>query len=224
MVPVKRTEPGSPVIFATRSDGTTIDQDAQGGNPFATALIEATAHDHRTLGAFAKYLRAQTQSGSGGHQTPEWQGLPMRHRWTVSGFSSTRAESRMALVLIVSIYPAVHSSLAGAQRDERRIAACLAGHGYSVEQGVAGDRASLAGALRGFAVRSREYDSAIVYSTGHGVESAGETYLLPSSYPFDRGYAAALLRRHAIPVSQLRRSCSARAFNLTFFAGCRSRV
>lgn len=29
-----------PVIYATASGGTTFDQDAYGGNPFATALIE----------------------------------------------------------------------------------------------------------------------------------------------------------------------------------------
>jgi hypothetical protein len=62
------------------------------------------------------------------------------------------------------------------------------------------------------------------YATAHGVEAASSTYLLPSDYPFDRGYAPDTLRRHAIPVRRLTTALRGSRTNLVFFAGCRSRV
>jgi hypothetical protein len=40
---------GPALVFATRSGGTTIDQDSFGGNPFATALIQLASSDGISL-------------------------------------------------------------------------------------------------------------------------------------------------------------------------------
>lgn len=69
------------VIFATYAGGETLDRDAKGGNPFATALIELAAGEPLGLGTFAEALRARTQANSAGLQVPEWVGLPVDEPW-----------------------------------------------------------------------------------------------------------------------------------------------
>jgi hypothetical protein len=215
----------TPVIFATQPDGTTIDRDSQGGNPFATALIELSNRTHRNLGDFAGQLRTLTEFISGGNQSPTWENLPAQSHWNMFSPVCDRNERRVALVLIVSEYPALEQpSLFGAAWDERRISALLGQNGFSVEQGVIGGKASLVAALRMFSTKAKLRDCAIIYATGHGVEVAGETFLLPSDYPFAEGYSKLLLRKHALSVSRIRKACSAKGFNMAFFAGCRSRV
>ncbi|MGL6113081.1 MAG: hypothetical protein ACRC2B_23560, partial [Rubrivivax sp.] len=93
-----------------------------------------------------------------------------------------------------------------------------------VRQGVAPDRASLLRALRAFGAETKGCDSALIYSTGHGVECDGKVYLLPGDYPFEQGYARALLDRRAVTVEHIAQACKATGFNLMFFAGCRLRV
>jgi hypothetical protein len=211
------------VIFATRDGGETLDRDAKGGNPFATALIELADGDFASLGEFAEALRTRTEACSAGRQSPEWVGLPADRHWSLRAAVNVPADRRAALVLIVSDYPEAGGwPLFGAAWDERRIAACLACHGFSVTSGIAPERAALLGALQAFAARSRDCESAVIYATGHGVACAGETYLLPADYPFADGYANALLETRAVPVAKMRESCGAGAINLVLFAGCRT--
>lgn len=215
----------NPIIYATRSGGSTIDQDAQGGNPFATALIELSANADDNLAGFAKRLRALTRERSAHHQDPTWSDLPARRRWSLALPVAAATERRSALVLIVSDYRGLESPrLLGAAHDERRVSAMLARCGFSVRQGIAPDRASLLRALREFSAATTACDSALIYATGHGVEHDGMVYLLPGDYPFARGYGRALLDRSAVPVQRIARSCRATGFNLAFFAGCRMRV
>ena len=58
---LRETRPA--IVFATRSGGTTIDQDACGGNPFATALIELAGADPISLQKIPGRLRALTDAG-----------------------------------------------------------------------------------------------------------------------------------------------------------------
>ncbi len=214
----------TPIIYAARSGGTTIDQDARGGNPFATALIELSAVADGSLAGFARQLRALTRERSAHHQDPTWTALPARRKWSLA-MPEANTECRSALVLIVSSYRALASPrLLGAAHDERRISAMLAQNGYSVRQGIAPDRASLLRALREFRAETKGGDSALIYSTGHGVECDGKVYLLPGDYPFEQGYARAVLDRCAVTVERIAQACSATGFNLMFFAGCRLRV
>lgn len=218
-------ETGAGVIFATRSGCSTLDRDAKGGNPFATALIELSGTDYADLGAFAEALQVLTERYSAGKQSPEWAGLPLTKRWNLHCGPSDAAQRRAALVLIVSDYSqAGRPPLLGAARDELRISECLTKNGFAVTDGVRPDHASLLNALRAFEERSRGCDSALIYATGHGVEFAGETYLLPGSYPFEGGYSEPVLRDHAVSLTRIRQACDAAATNVVFFAGCRTRA
>ena len=211
------------VIYATLPGGTTLDQDACGGNPFATALIELSQREDLKLTKLLPALRKSTIERSAGHQVPAWERLSSNRTWAFPMTAGTRAEKRIALVLIVSEYLSLaNPRLLGAAADERRIASMLAGHGFSVVQAVPPDRQALHGALRSFAARSKGFDVAVVYSTGHGVAHEGSTYLLPGDYPFLRGYGATLLAQHAVQVDRIAAACKARKVNLTFFAGCRT--
>jgi hypothetical protein len=213
------------IIFATKSGGTTIDQDALGGNPFATALIQLASEERVSLQKFPKRLRALTFQGSHRHQVPQWFGWPERLSWSFPCQPGSRQERRAALVLVVSDYPRFGAApLAGAATDERRIAAMLATHGFSVTQGVASTRAAILQALAGFARLAQQQDVAVIYSTGHGVEAEGQVYLLPGDYPFRKGYSQQHLQGNAVSISRVAKACGASKLNLVFFAGCRTLV
>ena len=217
--------PHSSIIYATRPGGTTLDQDAFGGNAFATALIELSQQQDLELGGLVPALRQLTLEMSANHQAPTWDRLPSRRGWKFSLAVGKRQERRIALVLVVSKYfNLVPPLLTGAANDERRIAAMLASHGFSVLQGVAPDKHSLLNALRSFAIRSKGFEVALIYSTGHGVELQGHVHLLPGNYPFHQGYSATSLRRNAVQVTRIASACKASKLNLTFFAGCRTKI
>jgi Caspase domain len=225
IIPVAMTAPKTSTIYATKSGGTTLDQDDCGGNPFATALIELSQRQGLNLRQLLPALRQSTLKKSANLQEPTWDHLPPDKTWTFPMDAGTRSERRIALVLIVSDYLSrAGGRLLGAANDERRIAAMLAGHGFSVIQGIAPNRQSLLDALRSFAMRSKSFDVAVLYSTGHGVELEGRAYLLPGDYPLQSGCDATLLTHHALPVDRITAACRARKVNLTFFAGCRSEV
>jgi hypothetical protein len=211
------------MVFATRSGGTTIDRDAAGGNPFATALIQLVGEPGIPLDRFPVRLRALTVRGSRRHQVPEWTRWPAGRRWSLRMAPGAHQERRCALVLVVSDYTAAGlARLEGAATDERRIAAMFAANGFSVIQGVAPGRAALTQAIAAFGRTAARHDAAVIYCTGHGVESEGRVYLLPGDYPVERGFSPARLRASAVPVPRIAAACRAPAINLVFFAGCRT--
>ena len=212
-----------PVCYATQSGGTTIDRDSQGGNPFATALIELSSASDVKITDFSRRLRELTAKLSHGHQHPEWVGDEPNVDWRLPNPVMGPRNRRVALVLIVSDYGALGStSLDGAAWDELRVSSMLARNGFSVTQGVGSSRKQLLAALKMFGEVSRQSDMAIVYSTGHGREAKGNVYLVPGDYPIANGFAEEELIRSAIDVARLSEVCSARIMNLVFFAGCRT--
>lgn len=218
---IRRRAPA--IVFATRSGGTTIDQDAFGGNPFATALIQLTGAEPIPFQQFPRRLRTLTVHASQRHQVPQWTRWPEQLRWSFRLRPGSRQERRCALVLIVSEYAGAGlARLIGAANDERRIAAMFAANGFSVVQGVAPPRAALLGALANFSRLALKHDVAVVYCTGHGVEWNGSVYLLPGDYPLNHGYSAARLRARAVSVEGIATACRASKLNLVFFAGCRT--
>ena len=211
------------IVFATRSGGTTIDQDAFGGNPFATALIQLTGAEPIPLRQFPRRLRALTVRASQRHQVPQWTRWPERLSWSFRLRPGSRQERRCALVLIVSDYAGAGlAPLVGAANDERRISAMFGAHGFSVMQGVAPGRAALLGALADFSRLAVKHDVAVVYCTGHGMEWNGGVYLLPGDYPLAHGCSPAKLRARAVTVDRIATACRASRLNLVFFAGCRT--
>ena len=174
---------------------------------------------------FPQELRALTVAASQRHQVPEWVKWPERLTWSFRLPPGSRDERRCALVLIVSEYAGAGlAPLAGASHDERRIAAMLGENGFSVVQGVGSSRASLVAALAGFSRLAAKHDAAVIYCTGHGVESSGKVYLLPGNFPLKRSCSAARLQARALPVDRIAASCRASKVNLVFFAGCRTLV
>ena len=210
-------------LFATGSGGTTIDRDAFGGNPFATALIQLAADERTSLQRLPGRLRALTVRASGGRQVPEWRVWPARRSWSFGLQPGSREERRCALVLVVSDYTGAGlRSLPGAARDERRIAAMLGANGFSVVQGIAPTRSAILHTLTRFGRHARAHDVAVVYSTGHGVECNGIVHLLPGDYPLAEGLSPARLRTRAVSVDRIARACRAGKLNLVLFAGCRT--
>lgn len=211
------------IVFATRSGGTTIDQDAFGGNPFATALIQLTEADPIPLRQFPRRLRAMTVDASQGQQVPQWTNWPAGIGWTFRLRPGSRQERRCALVLIVSEYAGAGlAPLVGAAHDERRISAMLGANGFSVVQGVAPSRVALLQALANFSIVARKHDVAVIYCTGHGMEVKRDVYLLPGDYPVRDGCSVSRLRARAVSVERIATACRASKLNLVFFAGCRT--
>ena len=141
---------------------------------------------------------------------PEWARWPERLTWSFRLPPGSREERRCALLLIVSEYAGAGlAPLAGAACDERRIAAMLGENGFSVVQGVGPSRPALLSALASFTRLASKHDSAVIYCTGHGVESAarstcsrGTTRSRVAALP--RGYGPGPsrsigLRRRAVP-------------------------
>jgi hypothetical protein len=225
----ERRSPGSAatlVFYATRSGGTTFDTGEGGGNPFASALIEAASHETLPLRDLAASLGILTTAKSQGHQVVEWCGDTHLPDWRFLEDHSLIREKRSALVLTVSDYSGsgLDIPLSGAAHDERRIAAMLAQYGFSVEQGIGPRRNELIRALVSFRRRSLGSDIGIIYLTGHGVECDGRVYLLPGDYPRLEGFGRAQLRKRAVSVTQMINAASARSQNIVFFAGCRTLV
>jgi hypothetical protein len=215
--------PKPSIIYATRIGGKTIDQDFCGGNPFATALLDAVARQPGSLRMLLGETRAATAAATDGLQRPVWKLQPGHGRWKIAADASRSAESRLALVLVVSDYESAELGfLAGAAHDERRVAAMLAFHGFSVIQGVGRGRASILTTLRSFARQTARADVALVYCTGHGAHTPAGTMLLPRDYPHRHGYARKALLSNAVPIAELGDACQASATNIVFFAGCRT--
>lgn len=223
----QQRNPGSAarlVCYATRSGGTTLDTGEGGGNPFASALIEVANDKTIQLRSLITNLRKLTAAKSHGHQIVECSGGTDLPNWQFQENLSLGREKRSALVLIVSDYSLWNpmSSLIGAARDERRIAAMLAQHGFSIDQGIGPRRHELIRALLSFKRRSFRSDVSVVYSTGHGVELNGNMYLLPGDYPMLDGFGSTQLRNHALSTTQLVHAACACKLNMVFFAGCRT--
>jgi Caspase domain len=227
--------PAVGVAFGTSAGGLCLDRDRWGGNPFATAFIglvgarAATARNPLELEALLKRLRLRTRRASKGLQDPECQLPESQAGWTISWSTRAATETRTALVLVVSDYSDTPwNPLPGAALDERRVASSLAAQGFSVAQGIAPTAESLERALTRFAQDSSGFDSAVIYSTGHGLMVGDTTYLIPGStadgVAATRVLDAATVTRIGIPVTRMVSAARGRAHNLVLFAGCRRQV
>jgi hypothetical protein len=211
-----------PLILATQAGGTTIDCDNEGGNPFASALIEYAGRQDIPVHDFQQFLEEETKARSHGYQIPEVFSPNFEIDWRLHGTEIPRVHSRLCMVLMVSDYANPTINLRGAAWDELRISAMFAKNGFSVIQGVKPQRSHILFALDEFKAKSTNYDYSIIYATGHGCQSGEVPYLLPCDYPFPKGYDDTILAAYGISVELIAKSCSARMLNLAFFAGCRS--
>jgi hypothetical protein len=213
------------LFFATGPGGKALDSDDLGGNPFASALIEAARDPMLRLRSLEGRLRRLTLAKSRGIQAVERFGDVGPADWSFVEDADLPYEERRALLLVVSDYSGTGSlrSLGGAALDEQRLAEMLGQHGFEVETNIGARRNDLLTALARFGHRSTRSDIAVIYSTGHGIERDGIVYLIPGDYPSRDGFSTVQLERHAIRVAHLASASSAKLQNLVFFGGCRTR-
>jgi len=210
---------GDPLIFhASTSGQKTLDQGEGGGNPFASSLIEILGRPEMRLAELPEALRTLTVKKSGGQQTPDVPSGIFPKEWKL--VPPQPGERRIALVLVVSDYRRSGAeSLPGAEHDALRIASALISAGFATETALDLGLGGMRNRLGDFAAKSSGYDSAAIYTTGHGLESEGAVYLLPGDYPIEQGKAA--LRPKALRLREIANAARARRVNLVFYGGCR---
>jgi len=218
IVPITTARSG-PLLFHASSPGQrTLDDAEGGGNPFASALIEILGRGEMPLAKFPAALRTLTVKKSKGRQLPDvpkavspddWELVPQR-----------AGEKRVALVLVVSDYRKSRAkSLPGAEHDAHRVAVALAKAGFVTETALNLDLSNMRKKLSDFSAASADFEAAVIYTTGHGLETNGAVYLIPGDYPRNEGNSA--LPAKALPLQEIASAARAKQVNLVFYGGCR---
>ena len=112
----------------------------------------------------------------------------------------TLADQRVALVIGNDAYSSV-PVLQKAAADARTMAASLSKLGFAVDSGVNISRTETNRKLQDFLNRIEPGDVALFYFAGHGVEIAGENYLLPIDIPEATPGNEEFLKSEAISLS-----------------------
>jgi len=204
--PLAAQAPPATLLYATQGGTPAFDGDPSGGNPFATAFIEA-------LGQGAGDDRA-TLTNSGGGQRPDLAGAPAALDLKPSG-------KAIALVIVFADYGDDQglSSLPGAAFDAARVSAALKRAGYDASLAIVGSRAEYLDRLVQFNRQSGTADEALLYTTGHGMEAGGNVWMIPPE--FDPADQSSALEPRAIRVAGLGGELKAGRRNQVFYAGCR---
>ena len=208
---VHATAPAT-TIYATQSGKPAFDGDDFGGNPFASAFIAALGED---AGDDRATLVETTMAQSGGEQQPDL-------GQAAGGLELVPKGRAVALVIAFADYGDASDgfgSLPGAAFDATRVRAALSRAGYRAKLAVVANREDYLARVARFARDARRADGAVLYTTGHGMEVAGETWLIPPG--FDASDRVTPLGERAIRVSSLRGWLGARTSNLIAYAGCR---
>ena len=121
------------------------------------------------------FLKTQKGSSRGDNAKP---------MFTVSPAKSNFPEKRIALVIGNSNYENL-SFLKNAQKDAADIAETLKQLGFDVMEIYESDYSGMKTALNNFASKARDYDVALFYYSGHGVQEKGQNYLVPIECAFD---------------------------------------
>lgn len=124
------------------------------------------------------YLFRLGQASTRGTNTPRPSFSPGRNK---SAFS----EKRCALVIGNSIYSEI-ASLRNPVKDAGDISAQLMDYGFDVMTGYDCGFAQMNTLLNSFSSRAREYDVALIFYSGHGIQEKGLNYLIPIDCPLNR--------------------------------------
>ena len=214
------------IVYGTSPNGLCMDKDDQGGNPFATALIDQLQSGDLRLLPLLGRLQRRVADYTGQVQVPEWHPADFKGDWCMEWTEDSKRESRIALVLVVSDYRKANlESLPGAEYDQRRLSRALAFEGFSVRQRVNGSISSLTAALAEFGRESRRHDAAVIYCTGHGGMREGMTFLISGSHQGDSVREDPIpFSRYALPIPRIAAAAQARKHNVVFFGGCRTNL
>lgn len=213
--------PGSSFLrfCGTSSGKKTLDQGEGGGNPFASALIELLQRNELTIHAFRQDIATLTNKKSGGYQTPEVPPADLVRSCVLR--PKPEAARHVAFVMVVSDYNKSEGtpSLPGAAHDAERVSDALNKAGFDTVMFIDPGKWELEQALADFTRKSKRSDVALFYTTGHGIEVDGATYLLPGDYPSSLRNEG--LKAHAWSVNDFGKNLKAKHMNLLLFAGCR---
>ena len=217
----RRPRPAAPpasVFHASQSGQRTLDVGEGGGNPFASALIEALRTPRLELARLPQLMAGLTDDKSAGRQQADGPRTVAVPDWQLA--RAAAGERRVALVIVVSDYSkGGANSLPGAARDAERVTAALQAAGFATTKVVDAAQPAFRAALARFSRDSTNADAAVLYTTGHGAEVDGRVHLLFGDYPINAG--AKDLARHAMRLSDIAKAPRARRVNLVFYGGCR---
>lgn len=209
--------PAQPLFYYAGAAGRlTQDRDRQGGNPFASALVEVLKEQPRTLADFSARMAAANAKHSGGWQQLQFPKNPPDPNWRFD----KAGERRVALVLINADYskaPGVYS-LPGAAFDARRVPKALIEAGFETLVVLDKDGDAARRALADFAKVSETADAALIYVGGHGIQHKRTVYWMMGDYPEQD---AKWLPTHAISLDEIGQAGRAREMNLVLYASCR---
>jgi hypothetical protein len=210
-------EPPKPLVYYAGAAGRlTQDRDRQGGNPFASALVEVLKEKPLTLADFSARMAAANAKHSGGWQQLQFPKTPPNPKWRFDG----EGGRRVALVLINADYSKSGGvySLPGAAFDAQRVPKALSEAGF--ETLVVVDKDGKAGrqALADFAELSETADASLIYVGGHGIQHKRVVYWMMGDYPEQD---AKWLPTHAISLDEIGKAGRAREVNLVLYASCR---
>jgi hypothetical protein len=206
-------------IYASQSGRATLDRGEDGGNPFASALVELLNRPSLSLDELVGQITTITQQKSGGYQLPDISGIRGASNWAIK---PSRSDSKkVALVATFSQYTEENVSwLPGAERDRVRVTNALRAAEFKVVTIANPAMSDLNRLLHDFSTASKDSDVAFIYVTGHGFEDRGKVYLAPSSYHFK--HREKPVSDSAIYVGNLVSGLKAEHANLVFFGGCRT--
>lgn len=209
------TSPAPLIYYAGQAGRLTSDRDRQGGNPFASALVQVIAEKPLTLETFTRRMAEANAIHSRG-----WQQLDYPRRLPAPKLRlDAKSAKRIALVLVNSDYSQSDAySLPGAAVDAKRVPEALAGAGFETEIVFNRTIAEVNEALEQFAARSEEADVAAIYIGGHGAQHGKSAYWLMGDYP---AQDAKYLPTHAIAVDDIAKAARAKTLNLVLYASCR---
>jgi hypothetical protein len=216
---VAQSVPASPqplFYYAGQAGRLTQDRDRQGGNPFASALVEVLKWHPLTLEDFGGRLAAANAKYSNG-----WHQLQKPRKLVDPKWRLDDAQKRVALVLINADYSKSGGvlSLPGARFDVQRVPAALREAGFETmvvfDQNAEGVRK----AITEFAAMAETADASLIYVGGHGIQFKRTVYWMMGDYPEQD---PKWLPTHAISLDEIGKAGKAKTANLVLYASCRN--
>jgi hypothetical protein len=195
--------------YAGQAGRLTQDRDRQGGNPFASALVEVLQHHPLTLEDFGGRLAAANAKYSNGwHQLQKPRKLS-DPKWRLDD----ETQKRVALVLINADYSksAGVYSLPGARFDVQRVPKALIDAGFETLVVFDKDAGAARRALADFARLSQGADASLIYVGGHGIQYRRTVYWMMGDYPEQD---PKWLPTHAISLDEIGNAGKAKTANL----------
>jgi hypothetical protein len=207
------------VFYAASAGGETLDNGDNGGNPFASSLIDLLGRPTLSLPELSAELTTLTVQKSHGYQTPE---VPasIASAWNLKPIAP--GETRIALVIGISDYGAAHGvpSLPGVSNDLMGVEKAFTQSGFKTMVVLDADQPEFLATLAQFAKESAAADVAAIYATGHSVEVDKSVSLLLGDFPVAEGKRA--LPAHSVGLQTIASAAHARNINLIFYGGCRN--